>query len=143
MVKNTEIFQNGLVVRGDLPKWKTLRFFKEVKNTKIFQSSLVVTGDLPTFLEVVRNTMNSQNDFILIGNRPQMEDEKVVRNSKISQNGFIVTGNRPKWKMKRVFKEVWLWWVTYLGEKKWNVLKERHDRAWRRTIQETGCEARE
>ena len=77
-----------------------------MKNTKIFQSSLVVTGDLPTFLEVVRNTMNSQNDFIVIGNRPQMEDEKVVRNAKISQNGFIVTGNRPKWKMKRVFKEV-------------------------------------
>jgi hypothetical protein len=50
--------------------------------------------------------MNSQNDFIVIGNRPQMEDEKVVRNAKISQNGFIVTGNRPKWKMKRVFKEV-------------------------------------
>jgi hypothetical protein len=65
-----------------------------------------------------------------------------VRNSKISQNGFIVTGNRPKWKMKRVFKEVWLWWVTYLGEKKWNVLKERHDRAWRRTICRTLPRAR-
>jgi hypothetical protein len=42
MVKNTEIFQSGLVVMGDLP-----RFFKVMKNTKIFQSGLVVMGDLP------------------------------------------------------------------------------------------------
>jgi hypothetical protein len=42
MVKNTEIFQNGLVVMGDLP-----RFFKVMKNTKIFQSGFVVMGDLP------------------------------------------------------------------------------------------------
>jgi hypothetical protein len=48
-----------------------------------------------------------------------MEDEKSF------QRGMIMMGDLPRWK------------------KKWNVLKERHDRAWRRTIQETGCEARE
>jgi hypothetical protein len=32
VVKNLEIFQSGLVVMGDLP-----RFFKVMKNTKIFQ----------------------------------------------------------------------------------------------------------
>jgi hypothetical protein len=38
--------------------------------------------------------------------------------------------------MKRVFKEVWLWWVTYPNKKKWNVLKGWHDRARRHTVQE-------
>ena len=42
MVKNTEIFQSGLVVMDDLP-----RFFKVMKNKKIFQSGLVIMGDLP------------------------------------------------------------------------------------------------
>jgi hypothetical protein len=51
-------------------------------------------------LEVVRI---SQNGFIVMGNRPKMQDFEGVR---ISQNGFIITSNRPKWKMKRVFKEV-------------------------------------
>jgi hypothetical protein len=42
MVKNTKIFQSGLVVMDDLH-----RFFKVMKNTKIFQSGLVIMGDLP------------------------------------------------------------------------------------------------
>jgi hypothetical protein len=29
---------------------------------------------------------------------------------------LIVMGYQPKWKVKRVFKEVWLWWVTYPGK---------------------------
>jgi len=37
-VKNTEIFQSGLVVMGDLLRWKMKRVFKVVKNTQIFQS---------------------------------------------------------------------------------------------------------
>jgi hypothetical protein len=32
---------------GDLPRWKMKGVFKEVKNTKIFQSGLVVMGNLP------------------------------------------------------------------------------------------------
>jgi hypothetical protein len=39
-----------------------------------------------------------------------------MTNTKISQNGLIVMGYRPKWKVNRVFKEVWLWWVTYPGK---------------------------
>jgi len=42
MVKNTEIFQSGLVVMGDLH-----RFFKVMKNTKIFQSGFIVMGNRP------------------------------------------------------------------------------------------------
>jgi len=64
-------------------------------------------------LKMVRNAKISQNGFIVIGNRPRWKILKVVSNAKISQNGFIVMGNQPKWKMKIVFKEVWLWWVTY------------------------------
>jgi hypothetical protein len=37
-VKNAEIFQSGLVVMGDLLRWKMKRVFKVVKNTQIFQS---------------------------------------------------------------------------------------------------------
>jgi hypothetical protein len=37
MVKNAKIFQSGLVVMGDLPRWKMRRFIKVVKNMKIFQ----------------------------------------------------------------------------------------------------------
>jgi len=47
VVKNAEIFQNGIVVMGDLPGWKMKRVFKVMKNTQIFQSGLVVMGDLP------------------------------------------------------------------------------------------------
>jgi hypothetical protein len=47
MMKNTKIFQRGLVVLGDLPKWKVLKNTKIFfKNKKIFQSGLVVLGDL-------------------------------------------------------------------------------------------------
>jgi len=38
MVKNAKIFQSGLVVMGDLLRWKMRRFIKVVKNMKIFQS---------------------------------------------------------------------------------------------------------
>jgi hypothetical protein len=47
VVKNTEIFQSGLVIMGDLLRGKIQRFFKVMKNAKIFQSGLVVMGDLP------------------------------------------------------------------------------------------------
>jgi len=36
-VKNTKIFQNCLIVMGDLPKWE---------NTKIFLNGFIVMGDL-------------------------------------------------------------------------------------------------
>jgi hypothetical protein len=58
----------------------------------------------------------------------------VVRNAKISQNYLVIMGDLPRWKMKRFFKEVWLWWVTYPGK---NEMSWRYDRARRRTIQET------
>jgi len=45
VVKNTEIFQSGLVVMGNLPKWKIQRFFKEVKNTMISQNGFIVMGN--------------------------------------------------------------------------------------------------
>jgi hypothetical protein len=45
--QNTEIFQSGIVVMGDLPRQKMQRFFKVLKNTKIFRSGLGVIGDLP------------------------------------------------------------------------------------------------
>jgi len=44
-MKNTQIFQSGLVVMGDLPRWKVL------KNTKNFHSGLIVMGDLPKMSE--------------------------------------------------------------------------------------------
>jgi len=46
-MKNAKNFQSGLVVMGDLLRWKMKGVFKEVKNTKIFQSGLVVMGNLP------------------------------------------------------------------------------------------------
>jgi len=41
----------------------------------------------------------------------------VVKNTKIFQSGLVVMGDLPRWKMKKVFKEVWLLWVTYPGGK--------------------------
>ena len=119
MVKNTEIFQSGLVVMGDLPKWKTLRFFEEVKNTKIFQSGLVVTGDLPRcnifgggekydeFSKWFYCNRQPAPDgrwkggekfkdfskwFYCNGQPTQMEDEKSF------QRGMIMMGDLPRWK---------------------------------------------
>ena len=52
-VKNKNIFQSGLIVMGDLPRWKMQRFFKmislyvQVKNANIFQNGFIVMGDLP------------------------------------------------------------------------------------------------
>jgi hypothetical protein len=34
------------------------------------------------------------------------------------------------------FQRGLLWWATYPGKKKWNVLKRQHDKAWKHTIQE-------
>jgi len=47
ILRNDESFWGGLIVIGDLPRWKTRRFFKMVKNTEIFQSGIIVMGDLP------------------------------------------------------------------------------------------------
>jgi hypothetical protein len=38
-MKNTKIFQSGLVVMGDLPRWKMQRFIKVVRNARISQNS--------------------------------------------------------------------------------------------------------
>jgi hypothetical protein len=99
VVKNTMIFQSGLVVMDDLPRWKIQRFFKEVKNATIFQSGLVVMDDLPRW--------KTWRFF------------KVVKNAEIFQSSLVVMSDLPRWNNEeRVFKEVWLWWVTYPGEMK-------------------------
>ena len=43
-VKNTKIFQSGLVVMGNLPRWKII---KSMRNTKISQNGLIVMGYQP------------------------------------------------------------------------------------------------
>jgi acetone carboxylase gamma subunit len=72
-VKNAEIFQSGLIVMGDLPRWKMKRVFKVVKNTQMFQSDLVVMDDQPRWkiLEVVRKI--SQKWFHCNGQPAQKE----------------------------------------------------------------------
>jgi hypothetical protein len=100
VMKNTKIFQSGLVIMGDLPRWKTQRFFKEVKNTKIFQSG--------------EKCKDFSKWFHCNGHLAQMEDEKSF------QRALIVMGDLPMWK-------------------KWNVLKEWHDMTQKHIIQETGA----
>jgi len=130
--KIKKVFWDGLIVMGDLPGWKMQRFFRDffkmVKNTEIFQSGLVVMGDLPRwktqrFFKEVKNTNIFQSGekcedfskwFHCNGQPAQMEDEKSF------QRGLTVMGDLPMWK-------------------KWNVLKERHDRTQRHIIQETGA----
>jgi hypothetical protein len=70
MVKNTEIFQSGLVVMGDLH-----RFFKVMKNTKIFQSG--------------EKYEDFSKWFHCNGQPAQMKDEKNF------QKGLIVMGDLP------------------------------------------------
>jgi hypothetical protein len=66
-MKNTKIFQSGLVVMGNLPRWKMQRFLKGVKNTRIFQSG------------------EKCEDF-----------SKMVKNAKIFQSGLVVMGDLPR-----------------------------------------------
>ena len=48
-------------------------------------------------LEEVRNTRISQNGFIIMGNRPKMEDFEGGEKCKdFLKNGFIIIGNWPK-----------------------------------------------
>jgi len=104
-IKNTEIFQCGLVVIGDLSR---CNIFGGGEKYKEFSKWFHCTRQ-PAQMEdekVVRNAKISQNGFNVTGNRPKQKILKVVRNARNSQNGFIVTRNQPKWKMKRVFKEV-------------------------------------
>jgi len=66
-VKNTyfsKIFQNDE---------KCIDFFKVVKNTKKFQSGLVVMGNLPRWkiIKSMTNTKISQNGLIVMGYRPK------------------------------------------------------------------------
>jgi len=136
-MKNTKIFQRGLVVLGDLPKWKVLKNTKIFfKNTKIFQSGLVVLGDLPRkgfekYKDFFKNMKifkvvllcwvtcpgenfrggekceNFSKWFHCNGQAAQMKGEKSF------QKGLIVIGDLPRWKA--------------------NCLKGRHDRTRRGT----------
>jgi hypothetical protein len=102
---NTEIFQSGLVVIGDLSR---CNIFGGGEKYNEFSKWFHCNGQ-PAQMEdekVVRNAKISQNGFIVTGNRPKRKILEVVRNARNSQNGFIVTRNRPQWKIKRVFKEV-------------------------------------
>jgi len=92
-VENTKIlkwqkiqrfFKSGLVVMGDLPRWKMQRFIKVVKNMKIFLSSEKYK-DFSKWWEMRR--------FL-----------KMVKNAKILQSCLVVMGDRPKWKRWNVWK---------------------------------------
>jgi hypothetical protein len=146
MVKNAEIFQSGLVVMGDLPRWKVLKVAKIFQSGEKYEdfSKWSYCNGWPAHVK-----SEKYKDFLkwwkiqrffkvvllywvtCLGEKWKEFSKwwkmwrffKVVRNAKICQDGFIIMGNQPKWKMKRVFKEVWLWWVTCLGEK----MKCRYD----------------
>ena len=90
--RKLNFFWDGLIVIGDLPGWKTQRFFgyffKMVKNTKIFQSG-----------EKYRDF----SKWSYCNGRPAQ-----VKNTKIFQRGEKYEDFSKWWKIPRFFKAVLL-----------------------------------
>jgi len=98
VVKNTKIFQSGIIVMGDLSM---------LKNAKIFKNDLIVMVDLPRWKKYKDFAKWSHCN----GWPTQVKNTKIfqlVKNVKIFQNGenakkiqsgLIVMGNLPKKKI--------------------------------------------
>jgi len=107
-------FQSGLIIMGNMPKWKNVKifFFKMVKNTKIFQGVLVVMCDLTRWKmqwffknshynrQPVRWKIQRffKNGLIIMGDLPRWKIQRFFL------NGFIVIGDLPRLKMQRFSK---------------------------------------